>query len=338
MLTVKNNKKLFRSAAYNYIFDQQSGHFARWGATFADDPQYSPSPEILDIEITSICAGIGNEGVCKFCYKSNTPRGRNMTIETFKAVLDKFPPTLTQLAFGADGKAEANPELWKMAEYTRAIGVIPNITVADITEDVAKKLTDVMGGVAVSRYSNKDYCYNSVQKLVQAGCKQVKIHLMVSKETLNQAYETIQDWYTDPRLQGCGCLVFLSLKQKGRGAGHTRLTQDEFSTLINKALDAKVPVGFDSCSAHKFLAAVKDHPQQKQVESCVEPCEASCFSSYVNVDAEFFPCSFMENTYWKEGISVLGTAEFKDIWESSRNLAFRETLLFGGRQCPEFNI
>jgi len=83
--------KKFRSTEYNFTFDTVSGFFARWGKNKEDDPSYSPyGPEILDIEVSTICHGI-NGKPCVHCYKSNTGVGKNMTLETFKTILDKMP-------------------------------------------------------------------------------------------------------------------------------------------------------------------------------------------------------------------------------------------------------
>lgn len=50
------------------------------GKTKEEDPEYAPFPEILDIEVSTICNGIPNvsgiESPCAFCYKSNTKHGR----------------------------------------------------------------------------------------------------------------------------------------------------------------------------------------------------------------------------------------------------------------------
>ncbi|NQU83286.1 MAG: hypothetical protein HQ536_01100 [Parcubacteria group bacterium] len=94
-----NKIKRFRSEAYNYDFNRQTGFFARWGKTHEDDPERGPFPEILDIEISTICSGPNGKN-CKFCYKTNTPKGKNMTIETFKKLFEKFPKKLTQIACG----------------------------------------------------------------------------------------------------------------------------------------------------------------------------------------------------------------------------------------------
>ena len=61
-------KKIVSSENYNYIFDRETGFFARWGKTRDDDPIMSPfGPEILDIEVSTIC----NMG-CTFCFPSKT--------------------------------------------------------------------------------------------------------------------------------------------------------------------------------------------------------------------------------------------------------------------------
>ncbi len=168
------NFKICKSDEYNYIFNKNNGFFARWGKTKKDDPQFSPfGPEILDIEITTICNGIPNKenkiSPCKFCYKSNTKNGKNMSFEILKKVLDKFDKKiLTQIAFGVDASATSNPDLWSMMKYCRSQGIIPNITVADISDETADKLVSVCGAVAVSRYENKDICYNSIKKMTDA--------------------------------------------------------------------------------------------------------------------------------------------------------------------------
>ena len=101
---------------YKYIFNKTNGDFMRWGETYKDDPEYSPiGGEILDIEVTTICNGI-NGKLCSFCYKSNTPSGKNMSFDTFKDILNVMGVQLTQVAFGADSQATSNPDLFKMAD------------------------------------------------------------------------------------------------------------------------------------------------------------------------------------------------------------------------------
>lgn len=338
-----NDVKVMRSKYYNYNFDKTSGYFERWGITKEDDPEFAPVPEILDIEVSTICAGPGGNAkqLCPFCYKGNNPNGNNMSFQDFKNIIEKMP-WLTQLAFGADAQATANPDLFQMAEYARSKGIIPNITVADISDSTADKLSDVMGAVAVSRYEDKNYCYDSIKKLTDRGMKQVNIHCLLSAQTLPWIYETFTDYlHGEERLKGLNSIVLLSLKKKGRGKrGFNQVDQATFKSLVDFAIKNKIPFGFDSCGAQKFLKSIENSENFKELSMLCEPCESSCFSSYLNVNGDFFPCSFTEGENdWKSGISVLNCQDFvKDVWWNSKTNKFRKNLLNNKRNCPIFEI
>lgn len=336
--------KIFRSENYNFNFDRNTGLFMRWGKQVKDDPEFSPfGMEIADIEVSTKCSGV--ENLCSFCYKANTPNGDNMSLETFKSLFDKFPKTLTQIAFGI-GDIEANPDLWKMFEYSREHGVVPNVTINGygITDDIADKLARICGAVAVSIY-DKNYTYDTIKKLTDRGMDQVNIHCMISEETYDLAQQVIRDRNSDERLSKMKAIVFLSLKKKGRGKkGFTQLSQEKFKSLVDLALSEDVAIGFDSCSAFKFLKSVKDHKLYEQMKMSSEPCEASCFSGYFNVQGHYFPCSFIEGTEgWEKGIDIINTdAEFlQDLWHHERTEDFRLKVLDGRkneRSCVYYNI
>ena len=341
-----DNVKMLRSEEVNYNFNKGNGYMETWGKRKEDDPDYSPmGPFILDIEVTTICKGVpGKDGIvkpCPFCYKGNNPVGANMSFETFKGVIDRMKKsnTLCQLAFGADSEATSNPDLFKMAEYAREVGVVPNITVANVSNEVADKLVNVMGAVAVSRYDNKNVCYDSVKKLTDRGMKQVNIHILVSLETYDNVMETLKDRMVDERLSKLNAIVMLSLKRKGRGVGYTPLPQDKYNELIKFAMDNNISFGMDSCSAHKFLNAVKDDKNYDKLKVLAEPCESSCFSSYVGVDGKFYPCSFAEGEgEWKDGIDILSVDNFNEVWNNDKVKKFRENLIKGGRKCPLYEV
>ncbi len=326
--------KRLRLPEYNYDFDTETGFFVRWGKTRQDDPQVSPiGLEIGDIEITTICYS-----GCKHCYKSNNPNGKNMSFETFKIILDKLPKNLTQVAFGVDSQATANPDLFKMMEYCRQNNVVPNITVADITEDTAEKLASLCGAVAVSHYDT-DTCKRSIQLLHEAGLKQINIHQMVSDETLSKCYDIMNEAKNIP---GLNAIVMLSLKQKGRGVGFTPLPYYLFKDMIDYAMSHKVSIGFDSCTAHKFLKYVDEtgNEKLKKLSVFVEPCESSLFSIYIDVNAKAFPCSFAPGTPgWETGLDMITCkAYMEDVWNNERMQVWREGLLKNNRKCPLYNI
>ena len=358
-MKIKENKtsKHIRSKYYNYNFDKTTGYFERWGQTKEDDPIYSPlGPEILDLEISTsvrpeheknynknrLVYDGGCIGNCAFCYKSNGHYPTyNMTFEEFKIIFHKMPKNLMQIAFGILN-IKSNPDFFKMARYARENGVIPNFTMHgldNITDEDAKEIKEIFGACAISVY-NKEASYNTIKKLTDAGMDQVNIHYVISEESYNKTFEIIDDMGKDDRLSEMNAIVFLSLKTKGGGENFHQLSTEKYNKLVEYAMEKKIKFGFDSCGAHKFLDAVKGHTDYKKFEMMAEPCEQSCFSSYLNVKGEYFGCSFYEGTKdWEDGISVINCDNFiKDVWTSDRVVGLRNKLLNNNRHCPIYKI
>ena len=73
-----------------------------------------------------------------------------------KKVIDAMP-FVTQIAFGVDAQCTSNPYTFEIMKYAREKGIVPNVTVADISDNTADFLATTCGAVAVSRYANKDF-------------------------------------------------------------------------------------------------------------------------------------------------------------------------------------
>lgn len=73
--------KFFTSPNANYIFNLKTGTMHSWGRTMNDDPGRFPVPNILDMEVTTICS----HG-CSFCF----PEGTKITMSngTLKNIED----------------------------------------------------------------------------------------------------------------------------------------------------------------------------------------------------------------------------------------------------------
>lgn len=334
------NKKCFHSPHAHYIFNKDNGEMISWGKNVALDPDRFPAPNILDLEVTTKCSHN-----CPFCYKSNNPNGKNMSFAFFKKLFRGLPKSITQIAFGADYDLTSNPDIYKMMDHARRHGVIPNVTVGYLSLEDAHNVSQLCGAVAVSRYEDKDKCYDTVLRLTNEGMKQVNIHLMVSEETYDRCVETIKDSATDKRLSALNAVVLLSLKQKGRGVGFHPLSQEKFNSLIDLAKENKVNIGFDSCSSLKAFSSRRFD----NYRDMIIPCEAGLESSYINVYGYYFPCSFCEGTEdWKMGINAMckSSEEFLDkVWNNERVLEFAQRLNStscmdseGCRSCPYFNI
>jgi len=338
-----NRTKKVRTPSYNYNYDTENGNFARWGTSVVDDPLYAPiGPEILDMEISTSCSGVGNTP-CKHCYKANTHHGENMSFETFKTIFEKMP-SITQIAFGI-GDVDGNPDLFRIFDFCRIHHVAPNVTIngARLTNDIATALSICCGAVAVSRYENKNYCYDAIKQLTDLGMKQINIHMMVSEETYDMCMETLQDSLTDPRLEKLNAIVMLLYKPKGRGVGqYTNIKLNRFKELVEYGMSNGISIGFDSCGAPLFIECIKDRDDYEQLLQTVECCESSLFSAYINVKGEYFPCSFMEGEPgWEKGIDVVACEDFlNDVWYDERVKAFRKSLTSQGvnRKCPHFDL
>ena len=326
---------------FHLYFIKSTGWTAKWGKMFQDNPYYCPfGNELADIEITKICRGIrnieGKKTVCPWCYKSNTPNGSYMSFETYKNIFDKLnaSKTMSQIAFGTDAEASdiLNPDIWKILDYTIANNVTPNITVADVDEYTAKHLVSRCGAIAVSYYGtiNKNCCYDSVKLLLDKAKEinkniQINIHCLLSKETYNSSIELIEDYYKDSRLKDMGAIVFLSLKQKGRGKYFNRLSDQEFKQIIDLCFFHQVQFGLDSCSVPKFMNAIKDRHDANLYYTHIESCESCLYSVYIDVNGMFYPCSFMEKEgEWKTGIDLTKIKDFtKEVWNEKRVVNWR---------------
>lgn len=339
---IRGDSKIYKSPEAHYIFDMRNGFTYIWGKTPGEDPLKFPTPNILDIEITTKCTGL-----CGTCYKCNLPDGENMSFDTFKKIIDIFPKSLQQIAIGADYDLSSNPDIWKMMEYARENKIIPNVTTVYVNDEAADKLAKYCGAVAISYHDHLkdsyDICYDSVKKLTDRGMKQVNIHVVLEEDTFDKVMKVFKDRLEDPRLEKLNAIVCLSLKQKGRGINRKRLSQDKFNELVKFARDNNISIGFDTCSAKKAYEAFNN----EDIKSSICKCESSLFSSYINYKGEYFPCSFTEGTQgWEKGLNVLECNSPQDfinkIWNHPRTETFRNRLLEevynGSKSCPIYSI
>lgn len=268
------------------------------------------------------------------------------TSEGFLKIVSKEPAKrylLQQIAFGSGSFGIENPEVFEMMSYARSVGIIPNITVANLSDESADKFSKLCGAMSVSCYSDRNVCYDTIKKLTDRGMKQVNIHFVVHKYSKNIAIDVMKDMMTDERLKNMNAIVLLSLKKKGNGEQMQILSQEGFNEIVNFAFENKIKFGMDSCSGAKFINSIHSREDFKKIMESVEPCESTKISSYINVAGKFYSCSFCENTEsFKEGVNVLDTNFVKDVWENKDTVAWRNNLLEknakGDFSCPVFEV
>lgn len=334
ILETKDVKSVF-TKNFNMVFKKETGYTVTWGKTKDEDPDYCPGgPIIADFEISSVC----DEG-CAQCYKSNTVHGNNMSFEVFKNIFHKLPRTLTQIAFGI-GNITACPDLKNIFDYCKNNDyqyIVPNVTIngSHMTEEWFDYLAKTCGAVAVSYY-DLDKCFNSVKELTDRGMTQCNIHAILSEDTFSSCMDLIDKIQSDERLSKLNAVVFLMLKNKGRGKNLERISDKNYNVFIKKLFDSKIRFGFDSCGSGRLV----NYGIPKEVEQFVEPCESGLFSMYCNTEGIFFPCSFTEGVEeWEHGIDLKNINDFiSDVWENDRVKEWRKCLLGNCRNCPKYDI
>lgn len=289
------------------------------------------------------------------CYKGNGTGGEgvNMSLDTFKTIFQKLPKidgefVVTQVALGITSIA-AHAEFFDICDFLRSNKVIPNVTINGsdpLTDDEVNRLVKTMGAMAISINKwNFEKGYNLIDRIIKAGGKQINIHYVVSKESIEFAYKLALAKLQDDRLKDVNAIVWLSLKPKNRGEKIALLPETEFNKLIRFCLDNNIPFGADSCSAHKVLRSFseKEYPMLSQY---IEPCEAGGkFSFYCSADGFYFPCSFLEGEdrdIWKTGINMMKINNFiEEVWTNPSTKAFGESVTRTnkcGGNCCHFTI
>jgi len=187
-----------------------------------------------------------------------------------------------------------------------------------------------IGTVGVSLNSNKETCYNTVAALTEAAESLeypavIQIQCVVAEHTYKQILEMLDDLETDPRLRRVECVVYLSLKHKGRGSKFNILGHDGWKAILAKTKASRLPrFGVDVCSTKKLLVFYSEDPELNRV---AQPCDAGYYNVCINVKGEAFPCSFLEGSEgWETGESLVDK-EFNDVWLGTRFKTHREKLL-----------
>lgn len=247
-----------------------------------------------------------------------------------------------QIAYGICG-VDSHPQLWDIFAETRSRGIIPNVTIngEGITTRDAEKLAKYCGAVAISvNRMNKETAYDTVKLLSQTyGMSQINFHFVIAQETLEFAKQIISDIKTDARLSKLNAIVFLSFKDKGKTNAFSPITQFSYNELVEYCTQASINYGFDSCAANLYLKSIENKPNYKELANCAEPCESGLFSAYINYEGKFFACSFSEGIgCWEEGMDVLKSNTFMDIWNSEKVKSWRNILLKNKRNCPIYQI
>jgi len=344
---------MFRSDDYNYNFRIADGYFQRWGAKMEDDPVWSPfGNEILDIEISASGKNGGGCPIsCPMCYKGNNSKPGvpdNMTLDVFNQILCKFPQYnghyfLTQIAFGITSIG-SHPEIFNIFQCCRDNNIVPNVTINGsdpLTDEQISMLVKLTGAMAISVvHPNEERAYKLMRRLLDAGARQLNIHYVIHESSISNAYKVAAATIHNPLLSGMNAIVFLGLKPKNRGQKFEVLNTDEYVKLIDYCMNNNISYGFDSCSSPKAETAIinsqiiSDDKKHLLLQTC-ERCESGLHSAYIDVDGNYWHCSFGEGMEIANGIDVKNVKSFlTDVWHSEKLTTWRNRLKELNRECP----
>ena len=334
--------------SYRCFFSKENGLNVRFGKTLDDDPKYCGlGNEILDLEVSvNGCVPVPGSTNCRYCYKNNTNApATNMSFETFKKIVDSFPKNLSQIAFGITG-LQTNPDLERMFQYCRQIGIIPNVTTvgADMDERMLNVLAKECGAVAVSCYTGaKELCYKTIADIYNKGLEierniHVNMHIVVSKDNLFHVRDVLKD-IADQKVYGLSAIVFLRIKPKGRASKmDCKVPMEIYDELVSYCLEKNIRFGFDSCSATPVMEVLKQKGREDLCNNC-ETCESGLLSGYINVKGEYWNCSFTEGlSDFIKPINVLDYNSTIDWWNGPELQKVRNYPNPACKSCPVFDL
>ena len=196
------------------------------------------------------------------------------------------------------------------------------------------------GSIAVSKY-DKEKTYNFIERLNYAGARQINMHLLVAEETYEDILKTFDDILHDKRLHYLSSVVLLFLKQRNRGVGFHRISEEHANNMFKTALDNNIHFGFDICCSHRFTNFINKYPHQELNHPTIyDYCDSARFSGYINTLGEYCPCSFVEdNGMWKNGPNVFECRNFiNDIWNGEKQNLYRSILLGRNNTCIYYEV
>lgn len=334
--------------SYHCFFDKLTGMNVRFGKTVAEDPTYcSLGPEILDLEVSvNGCVPVKGSENCKYCYKCNTnAKPTNMSFEMFQQIISTFPINLSQIAFGITG-LQTNPDLPKMFECCRQLGIIPNLTTvgADMNDNMKDMICKYAGACAVSCYTGaKELCYKTIKDLHDYAAQKysrdlhVNMHILVSNANREHLFDVLKD-IAEKKVDGLRSVVLLRIKPCGRAKSmDCKISKDYYREIVKFCLDNKISFGFDSCSATPVAEVLSEYGKA-ELTKCCEPCESSKLSSYINVKGEYWSCSFAERTDVIKPVRVLDYKCVTDWWNSDEVKHIRFCSTPACASCPIYNL
>lgn len=301
------------------------------------------SPIYVQIEPTTYC-----NLRCVTCSRESYPRERlgNLTFENFKMMIDQIP-SLVFVKLQGMGEPLINRDLFRMAEYAKSKGIIPNITTNGtlFTESNISSLLEDFENIAISFDAARKDTYEKirvganyekvvanirmlVKKRNETGKKtRIEIHYVVSKINQGELKESVK------MFAEIGVDEFTAVGvQEWSATGNTydKIKEVQLMNIDEVSKEAMEAV---SDSKMKFSFAPLIDPRYN-AKSCVYPWD-SCFITF---DGFVTSCCLRPDPRFNNFGNVFKDS-FENIWNGEKYRNFRRCFLEGRisencKNCP----
>ncbi len=307
------------------------------------ETQYLTAPLEVHFSVTNACSLH-----CGHCYMDSGKKDAGeLSAEEFRKAVDMLAGMgVFHMALGG-GEALERPDLFELASYVRARGIVPNLTTNGVlmTRENAAKCC-IFGQVNVSIDSTAGFeesgrspvaltaAIQCVDMLMEEGVN-VGLNCVVTRQSFNQ----LNELFTFARERRLADVELLRLKPSGRGIHdyfERRLTPTqnrEFYPMIRRlSQESGIPAKIDCSFVPMFCWHRPDKTIMEQFS--VYGCEAGNVLVGVRSDGRFAGCSFLKS---EESIF-----ELPRLWSSSEHLSLLRTWTNRAtepcRSCDYFGI
>ena len=166
------------------------------------------------------------------------------------------------------------------------------------------------------------------------------IHLVISKDTHDHVMSVLND-AKEGKIPNLGAIVCLRIKPVGRACKlNCTIPESYYDEILKFSIENKIQLGFDSCGA-KMVEKVLKKLGHDELVDCVESCESTRCSIYINKDLLMTPCSFCEHLYEAQAIDLkdIEGKNFTDIWNNNKLLkTFRNNCIACKSSCQIYDL
>lgn len=301
----------------NYMRELGTGESSLWNT---DDESIGilSSPTEVHFAITNKCSA-----KCRHCYMdAGSPEQGELDTESFKRAIDILAQIkVFHIALGG-GEALERPDLFKIAEYAREKGLVPNLTISGhkMTKIYAEKMK-IFGQVnlsidGVNKYSSIfrskekfEIANRALDMLVKAGVS-TGINCVVGRRN----FEGIGELFEYAEKKKLNEIEFLRFKPSGRGAGLYDLestTYDQNISLTPRLSEFSSRHGITAKIDCSFVPMLCYHKPRREILDTLATygCEAGNVLLGIRSNGSVSGCSFLRGT--GDSVFDLGSGAYK---------------------------